>query len=145
VHQDGIERVAAELEIRNLLARLAQLADSGETDKYLDLLTDDVTWTMPANPIIGLPASELHGQAEIATGQKQRLAAGHQGPGSNSLHMVTTSSVHVDGDRASAYSYFQFWTTTLTKPTLSLVGRYDDEFGRTPTGWKLTRRTITFG
>jgi 3-phenylpropionate/cinnamic acid dioxygenase small subunit len=142
---DGIERFGAELEIRNLLARLAQLADTGETDKYLDLLTDDVTWIMPANQAIGLPASELHGQAEIAAGQRQRLAGGHQGPGSNTLHMVTTSSVQVDGDRASAYSYFQFWTTTLTKPTPTNVGRYHDELRGTAAGWKLARRTITFG
>ena len=32
-----IERVAAELEIRNLLARVAQLADTGDTAEYLGL------------------------------------------------------------------------------------------------------------
>ena len=31
------DRVAAELEIRNVLARLAQYADSGETDAYVAL------------------------------------------------------------------------------------------------------------
>jgi hypothetical protein len=59
--------------------------------------------------------------------------------------MVTTSSIDLDGDRASAYSYFQFWTATLTEPTPTNVGRYHDEFRGTAAGWKLARRTITFG
>ena len=59
--QPSVERAAAELEIRNVLARLAQLADSGDTDEYVSLLTDDVVWAMPPNPSIGLAASERRG------------------------------------------------------------------------------------
>lgn len=142
-----LEGVAAELEIRNVLARLAQLADAGETDAYVALLTDDVVWAMPENPAIGLPASERHGRAEIATGQRERMAGGHQGPGSDTMHVVTTISVDVDlaGGTATAQSSFQYWATTTTAPTIQNVGRYRDELRRTPDGWQLARRTITFG
>lgn len=142
----SIERLAAELEIRNALARLAQLADTGDTGEYVSLLTDDVVWAMPANPAVGLPASERRGHDEIAAGQRERMAAGHQGPGSNTLHMISTQSVRFDrDDTAVARSYFTFWTTTTSAPTVTSIGRYEDVFRRTPDGWKLARRTITFG
>jgi len=136
----------AELEIRNVLARLAQLADDGDTDSYIALLTDDVVWAMPANPTIGLAASERRGRDEIAAGQRERIAAGHQGPGSNTMHVISTISVQLDGDdRAVARSYFQYWGDTATAPVIRNMGRYHDELRRTPDGWKLARRSISFG
>lgn len=142
----NIERVAAELEIRNVLARLAQLADTGDTDEYVSLLTDDIVWAMPPNPAIGLAASERHGQEEIAAGQRERIAAGHQGPGTNTMHMISTVSVGFDGDdAATARSYFTYWGDTTTMPAVRSAGRYVDTLRRTPHGWKLARRTITFG
>jgi 3-phenylpropionate/cinnamic acid dioxygenase small subunit len=143
----AVARVAAELEIRNVLALLAQRADTGETDAYVALLTDDIVWAMPENPAIGLAASERRGRDEIAAGQRERIAAGHQGPGSNTMHLVSTISVEVDpdGDSALARSYFQYWVRTSTEPAVMNVGRYQDELRRTSDGWKLARRTITFG
>jgi 3-phenylpropionate/cinnamic acid dioxygenase small subunit len=148
VPEVNIERVAAELEIRNLLARLAQLADAGETDEYVSLLTDDVVWGMPPNPAIGLPASERHGRDEIAAGQRERIAGGHQGVGSNTMHMISTVSVSFDldgEDLATARSYFTFWADTAAAPVVRSAGRYVDTLRRTDDGWKLARRVITFG
>ena len=137
---------ADELEIRNVLARLAQYADSGDTDAYVALLTDDVVWAMPENPAIGLPASERQGRDEIARGQRDRMEAGHQGPESNTMHVINTISVELDGDdTAVAHSYFQYWGETATAPVIRNMGRYRDEFRRTQDGWKLARRSISFG
>lgn len=143
-----MERVADELEIRNVIARLAQLADDGETDEYISLLTDDIAWVMPANPAIGLPASERRGHDDVAAGQRDRMAGGHQGPGSNTMHMVATISVHFDdGDdeHAQSRSYFTYWGDTTTAPVVRTIGRYEDTFVRTANGWKLARRQITMG
>jgi 3-phenylpropionate/cinnamic acid dioxygenase small subunit len=141
-----MERVEAELEIRNLLARLAQLADTGETDEYVSLLTADVVWSMPANPTMGLPASERTGHEEIAAGQRERISAGLQGPESNTMHAISTLSIHFDDDHvATARSYFSYWGDTATTPTVRSVGRYVDTMRRTSNGWKLARRVITFG
>jgi 3-phenylpropionate/cinnamic acid dioxygenase small subunit len=142
----SIERVAAELEIRNLLARLAQLADTGDTDAYVRLLTDDVIWAMPPSPAVGLPATERRGPEEIASAQRERVAAGHQGPGSNTMHVINTISIRFDSDdAAAALTYFMYWATTTTEPTIKSMGRYEDTLRRTSDGWKLARRSITFG
>lgn len=144
--ESNVDRVAAELEIRNILAQLAQMADTGDTDRYVELLAPDVVWAMPANPGLGLPASERHGRDEIATGQRERVASGVQGEGSDTMHVLTTTSVVVHSDdAATAHSYFMFVMATTTTPTIQNVGRYRDEFRRTPEGWKLARRAIQFG
>lgn len=144
--EPSLERLAAELAIRNILARLAQLADSGDTPSYLRLMTPDVVWVMPENPALALAASERQGHDAIAAGQTERAAAGLQGVGSNTMHVVTTTSVDVQSDdAATAYSSFLFVTSTSTMPSILNVGRYQDEFRRTDEGWKLARREIRFG
>ena len=134
-----------ELEIRNVLARLAQLADDGDTDGYVALLTEDVVWAMPGNPAIGLAASERRGHDEIARGQRERMAAGHQGPGTDTMHVISTISVQLEGDTAIVRSYFQYWGDTAHAPVIRNMGRYRDELRRTRDGWKLARRSISFG
>jgi 3-phenylpropionate/cinnamic acid dioxygenase small subunit len=150
IKKGGVElmtgRVEAELEIRNVLARLAQFADTGETDEYVNLLTEDVVWAMPANPAVGLPASERTGHEEIAAGQRERIAAGVQGPGSNTMHTISTLSVQFEDDEcAIARSYFSYWGDTTTAPVVRSMGRYVDTMRQTSSGWKLARRVITFG
>lgn len=141
-----VHRITAELEIRNMIARLAQLADSGELDEYLSLLTDDVVWVMPASPHVGLAASERRGHDEIAAGAEARVADGLQGPGTDTMHTVTTTSIRVESDDvALARSSFVFWIAISTAPEAKSIGRYDDTFARTSEGWKLARRSITFG
>jgi 3-phenylpropionate/cinnamic acid dioxygenase small subunit len=136
----------AELAVRNVLARLAQLADTGDVAAYTALMTDDVVWSLPANPAVGLEASQRTGPAEIAQGARDRIAAGVQGPDTQTMHIVTTMVVEFDGhDVARARSHFLFLANTTTTPSVRSAGRYDDELHRTAGGWKLARRTITFG
>jgi 3-phenylpropionate/cinnamic acid dioxygenase small subunit len=140
------DRLEAELDIRNLVVRLAQLADQGGVEEYLSLLDPDIAWVMPANPAVGLAASERRGHDEIVQGIKERTAAGVQGPGTDTMHTVTNVWVHLDGpDTATAESSFVFWTTASTNPTATSLGRYRDTLRRSPDGWKLRRRVITFG
>ncbi|MGH9025106.1 MAG: nuclear transport factor 2 family protein [Acidimicrobiia bacterium] len=136
----------AELAIRNLLARIAQLADRGEVEAYVASMTEDVVWAMPANPAVGLAAAERQGRADVAAGAHERLSAGVQGPGSNTRHVVTTTVVNVEGDdHATAQSYFLFIDDTTTEPAIRNIGHYDDMLRRTAEGWKLASRSVTFG
>ena len=124
-------------QIRNLVARVAQYADGGDIDDYVELFTPDAAWEMPGAP--------RYGHADIRAGAEARRAAGETGPGSNTRHVITTMAVEVDGDRAVAESYWQFYTDTATAPALRGMGAYRDHLVRSPRGWRLARREITFG
>ena len=42
--EDQLQRVADDLEVRNAVARLAQLSDEGNLDDYIALFTEDGIW-----------------------------------------------------------------------------------------------------
>jgi len=152
---DPVEAVAAQFAVRNVLARIAQTADTGTIEEYLDNFTPDAEWVMPDNPSLGVAGSVRSGHAAIRAGVEERRGAGLQGPGSYSRHMVQTIAVTLESaesatsaesaDRATARTYFSYFTDTLLAPKLASVGQYDDTFVRTPDGWKLSRREITSG
>ena len=152
---DPVEAVAAQFAVRNVLARIAQTADTGTIEEYLDNFTPDAEWVMPDTPRLGVAGSVRSGHAEIRAGVEERRGAGLQGPGSYSRHMVQTIAVTLESaesatsaesaDRATARTYFSYFTDTLLAPKLASVGQYDDTFVRTPDGWKLSRREITSG
>jgi 3-phenylpropionate/cinnamic acid dioxygenase small subunit len=134
----GTSRLTDELEVRNLVARLAHLADMGHLDEYVSLFTEDASWEMPGAP--------RQGQADIMAGAKERRGAGTTGPGSNTRHVISTLAVHTDGtDLATSDSYWLFFGNTTTAPAVRLMGHYHDTLRRTPEGWKLARREISFG
>jgi 3-phenylpropionate/cinnamic acid dioxygenase small subunit len=136
----------ADAEIRSLLARIAQLADSGELDEYIGQFTDDAVWAMPANPLMGMDASTRRGHEEILSGVRERRGGGVQGPGTNTRHVITTTAVQVQDDsHATARSYYLFFGDTNTTPTLRTMGQYDDVFVQGERGWQLAHRTIMVG
>jgi 3-phenylpropionate/cinnamic acid dioxygenase small subunit len=129
---------AAELQIRNLIARIALLADQGELDVYVDQFTDDAVWDFPNGP--------RHGRADILAGAVERRADKVTGPGSNTRHVITTISVQVLNDEeATSDSYFLFYQNTTTAPTLFNMGHYHDTFAKEGDVWRLARRDITLG
>lgn len=134
---DEVRRALDDAAIRSLIARIAHLADTGDVEDYVDCFTAEARWDMPGGPRCG--------RTEIRSGSQERRAAGETGPGSATRHLVDTMAVNVDGDRARATSYFQFFIHTQTAPELRLMGQYDDHFVRTPAGWRVEHRRITLG
>jgi uncharacterized protein (TIGR02246 family) len=132
------DRLEAELAIRNLISRIAILADQGDLDEYADQFTEDAEWLFPGVP--------RHGRADILAGARTRRADGVTGPGSATRHVITNVSVTVEGpDRAAADSYFIFLQDTSAAPTIFNMGAYRDSFVRADGAWRLARRQITFG
>jgi len=127
-----------DLEIRTVLARIAQYSDAGSLDDYAAQFTEDASWEMP-------PAPPRHGRAAIRAAGAARRTDGQTGPGSQTRHVISTVAVSVDGDAAVADSYWQFYAGTATVPVLRSMGSYRDTFRRTAVGWRLTRRQITVG
>ena len=74
-------RVADELEIRNLVAKLAHLADEGDLDEYLQLFAEDAVWDG------GAELGSVKGHPELLAAAKERRASGRSGPGTNSRHV----------------------------------------------------------
>jgi uncharacterized protein (TIGR02246 family) len=138
---DKSDRLADELAIRNLIARLAHMADMAsidDLDRYIACFTEDASWEMPGN--------ERRGHEAIRAGARERRLSRAQGPGSNSRHVITTIAVDVDGtDTATSDAYFLAYANTTTSPTVNVMGHYHDTWSRTDEGWKLARRQITFG
>jgi uncharacterized protein (TIGR02246 family) len=133
-------------EIRTLVARLAHLADSGDLEEYLTLFTPDAVWVVPAIPQTGVEASEKAGVDAIAAGVRERRAAGVQGPGTGTAHVVTTIAITTEAaDRAVARSTWMFLADTATAPRIQSFGRYTDTVTRTAEGWRLARREIALG
>lgn len=133
------QRTADELEIRNLLNSVANLADGDDLDAYLACYTDDAVWSLPTG-------GELCGLDNIRAGSLERRAAGMQGPGTNSLHYVTNQVVHVDGsDTATSESRMMMIRNTTTSPVVASVMCYEDTLRRTADGWKLARRRLVPG
>jgi len=145
---DMMRRISDELEIRNLVARLAHMADMGDLDReYLPLFTEDAEWVFPGSGDPAATVATVKGHGEILSDRRQRRASGFQGPGTNTRHLNTTLAVRVDGsDTAEADSYWLFIGDSQTgEPHLRGVGCYHDTFRRTPSGWKLARRQIVPG
>ena len=133
-----LARIVIELELRNLISRIAILADQGDLNEYANQFTEDCVWALPNAP--------RHGRADIRAGAQMRRAKGLTGPGSASRHVITNVSVSIDGpDEARADSYFMFFQNTTTVPTILNMGSYRDRFVRQGDTWRLARREITFG
>ncbi|WP_158566703.1 nuclear transport factor 2 family protein [Actinomadura craniellae] len=128
----------AELDVRNVIARIAHRSDAGDLTEYGDLFTADARWEMP-----GTPAK--NGRAEIVAAAAARRAEGGTGPGSATRHLVGTTAVTVEGDTATAESYWQFYADTTTAPALRLMGHYHDTLRREADGWRVAHRQITIG
>jgi ketosteroid isomerase-like protein len=134
--EERVRCVEDELEIRNLLSRVAQLADSDvELVDYIAQFTEDAIWEGA-----GFPARKGH--AEILAGVRERRGLGIQGPGTNTFHLLSTTAIDLDGDRASGRSVFHYYGNAHEKPELRLMGVYSDAFRRTEQGWKLAKRSV---
>ena len=134
-NEDRILRMADEVEIRNVIAKLAIHADDGDMEAFVSALAEDVHWenrSQPERPpIIGRTAF-------INLNQQARSA---RGMGAHSCHSVPTSVITVTGDTATAKSYLFFYpdARSTAEPACKI---YNDQFVRTPGGWKLSIRYI---
>jgi len=141
-------RLADESEIRNLVARLAHLADFAPVlDEYLGYFTEDAVWEYSeasrAMVTDGRPGLRVEGRAAIAADRQRLRGVGFQGPGTNTFHVNTTLAVRVVGeDEAEAESYWLF-VSGQDPPQVQKIGRYRDRFRRTAGGWKLAHREVT--
>jgi 3-phenylpropionate/cinnamic acid dioxygenase small subunit len=140
-----LQRIGDRLEIANLLARIAQFADSGDPDQYIACFTPDAVWDLTDATDLPMDVQTICGRDALLAGVHERRAAGIQGPGTHTRHDVSSVTVEVEGDRATARSYFRYYRGTDGTPSLAAMGVYTDVFVRGEAGWQLHRREISRG
>jgi hypothetical protein len=136
--------LADQLEILNLIARLAHIADDGDLGQYADCYTEDIVWRTAGAP--NDAGVIRRGLTEVIAGSAERRAEGTQGPGTHVRHVVSTSELQPDGvDGALGRSYWRMYQNANTAPQIRALGVYADKFVRTAVGWRLAERSIIPG
>jgi ketosteroid isomerase-like protein len=123
------------LHVTNLSHRFARLVDSADLTDLAPLVTDTIGWRMTG--------TTWQGRAEVLAGLAEMRRQGHAGPDAGTRHVITNLEIGIDGDRATAHSYFQLLSSGMPAQVLA-VGAYADTFRRTPDGrWLLADREVT--
>lgn len=113
--------------IRNLLARYTYEGDRGRVAALASCFAADGVLEFPGNA----PA----GPAAIAAA----LASGSRNPRLTFVrHHITNPLIAVDGDQATARSYF----TVHSNSGPDHSGTYDDRLVRTAAGWRFAHRRV---
>lgn len=110
--------------IRDLLARYCLYADTGATEEWVDLYTDDGRFEGSGDPVVGREALRAFGSS-FAGGSMHRVAA--------------NEVIDVSADSAVCRS-----SILLTSGgTIVTTGRVHDELRRVGGRWRIARRRFT--
>ncbi len=141
----GLISVDDMIEIQQLLHRVASTADLAvDLAEYENLLTDDVVFIFDPVPSIGLEAVSYSGRASAIEGVRSRRAAGVQGPGSGTMHIVNDIVVMpTSADSASVTAAWQYLATGTSGPEIAAFGTYRNRVRRTANRWLLERREVS--
>jgi SnoaL-like domain len=113
--------------IRDLLARYTYEGDRGRIDGLAACFADDGILEFPGNSGIG------------PEGILKALTSGERNPAISFVrHHITNPLIDVDGDAATARSYFQVFSNNGPDH----AGTYSDKLTRTPAGWRIARRIV---
>jgi len=146
-----VERLFAELAVRNLIARIFLLTDTDpELEEYRACFTEDAIWERVGEGAGQAVGSHITGAARgretIVADRRAVRKVGHTGPGTANWHMATNVNVSVrSADAARAWTSFIFVYGEGGAPTIRSVGYYQDDFRRTEGGWKLAHRRFSIG
>lgn len=138
------DELVHELQIRNLLARLAHATDFASDDeldsKYLACFTEDAIWEVP--PSDASPGVSRNGHAEIRASAMERRRTKAGGPGSHTLHVVTPGYIQIQGNEASAISSYVYYGLAEGPAKIQSIGLYNDTFRYADGAWRVARRTL---
>lgn len=118
-------------EITDLYARYSHAFDEGQADELAALFTEDGVFAREG----GDPVTGRDGLAALVRGAAERI------PGMR--HFVSNILVEATESGARGRAYALALVVGETDVRLGTFGRYDDEFVRTPGGWRLRVRRFT--
>jgi 3-phenylpropionate/cinnamic acid dioxygenase small subunit len=121
------------LAIEALVTEYAWLLDHRRWDEVANLMTDDVVLKIRGREIVG-----QQGMTEWAEyrAQKQSRRTQHQ------MTLMRLQPVDADVVRGTAALVLHVAKMESSDTYVDLVGEYQDEYVRTPGGWRFRRRTL---
>jgi len=148
MREDMLEKLAAELEIRNLMSRMYILADTDPSvDEYVSYLTEDIVWEYvgdnPDSAVRTHLGSRLVGRDMIAADRQKIREGGAQGPGSGMFKVLTTVNVRVNDDGTAEADSYMLYLKAKDSTEVRQVVHNQDQFRRTDDGWKLSHRRFS--
>ena len=114
--------------IERIVLTVARRSDDGRIDDVVAAFTDDAVLDTGARQVHGRDGLlEFFGPGRTSDPDRQR-----------SKHVISNVVVDVDGDRATAWSYFQ----VLRSAGLVTWGRYVDTLRETDGAWRIAARRV---
>ncbi len=130
-----VSELEAQRDIGALMVRYAESLDYGDNHAWADTFTPD-----------GLFDVHKRGErmfAHTGTEALAAFAAQHtHAPNVYHKHFLSVPAIEVDGDRATAKTYFTMLHEREAGPIVLVFGRYLDELVRTDAGWKFSTRVV---
>ena len=119
-------------EIMNLYARYSQGSDFQDAELFLSAFSEDATIVRPNESVSGMDAlrQEREERYQGRTGDNGRR------------HRTASYLIAATPQGATGRAYWTLLDVTTRPAAVASSGYYDDEFVRTPAGWKIRRRTI---
>ncbi len=121
-------------EICDRIARLAHAQDDQDWDAIAAAFMKDAVYVHPGG--------RLEGVDEIVERKRNALRVLDA-----SQHLIGSIAVEVTGDSATSRAYFQAQHVRKDTPggdLYTIAGTYDDQWVRTPGGWRIAVRTQTY-
>lgn len=139
MESESIQRAADELEILRLLAKVSQAADDRDEDAYRACFADTV-----------LEPSRVPGEEgqwrQVPSQDYARRAVETVRDLDWTHHRIGNCYVTLDGDHASAKADvvvdMEAVDATGKRERLTIGGRHELEFARSPEGWRMTMRSL---
>src|SRR5215207_10118644 len=126
---DALQRLADELEIRELVARYNYAIDEGRPEEWVATFVPDGTFESTA---LG-----THAGAEALHTFAIGYIAAFTG-----RHCTSDFVIDIDGDEATSRCYLIAVNNTVA-PIISTTAVYDDVLRRTPDGWRFVHRKVS--
>ena len=120
-------------EIEALYARYNQGSDFRDDELFLSAFSEDAV-------IVRADGSKVEGMAALRASRPKREK---EETGDNGRrHRTGSYLITPTADGAKGRAYYILLDVTTRPPTMTLSGVYEDEFVRTPDGWRIKHRFI---
>lgn len=141
-----LRALADELELRNLVALYAHLADAGDGEGFAGLFTEKGSWRRENSPPAakggsGLPAQAYVGRTELARMIAQSIVQKFE---CRFRHQMTDLHIELDDDGERARGRCRALITDWRgdQGRLAMLGAYSFCFERTKNGWKFASASV---